>query len=127
MPMEKPAYGQPCNSCGLCCENELCPLAQFVFPRAQAPCPALESDGDRRVCGLVANPVRYAPVRTSVNGADSMRAAGLLGIGAGIGCDARLFGEEISPPPDFLRALQDAKRTTNAERKNILRMWANAR
>ena len=58
--IQKPPHGQPCNGCGWCCQAELCPLAQAIFgePVVRA-CPALEQDGERYVCGLVAYPTAY--------------------------------------------------------------------
>jgi hypothetical protein len=57
---DKPPYGQPCNGCGQCCMNELCPLGNAVFKRWDGPCPALESEGERYACGLVKHPERRA-------------------------------------------------------------------
>src|SRR5687767_1795756 len=128
MTPEKPAYGSPCNSCGLCCRNEICPLGAIVFPRAFAPCPALERDGDREVCGLIANPSRYAPIRTSVYGNEVMSDAAAIGVGAGIGCDARLIEErDIKPPEDFLKRLAEVARSSARTRRKILPLWRNPR
>lgn len=38
---DKPKFMAPCNGCGLCCANELCPAAEIAFPDARPPCPAL--------------------------------------------------------------------------------------
>lgn len=120
---EKAPYGSPCNNCGLCCREELCPLAQMVFPRAiAAPCPALEKDGEREVCGFVKSPEQYRPVAVSIHGAEALRSAALYGIGAGIGCDARLEGEG-DPPPEFVKALMKAARAPLSARLNVVRLW----
>lgn len=52
----KPAYGLPCNGCGLCCTLSLCRAGAIAFPKAKAPCPALSYavDGTRTYFGLVA-------------------------------------------------------------------------
>ena len=57
----KPAAGQPCNGCGVCCTAEPCPVARVVFRCRSGPCPALAwfDDGRRYRCGLVARPGRY--------------------------------------------------------------------
>lgn len=124
----KPAYGSPCNNCGLCCQNEVCPLGQLVFTTAQAPCPALEIGGEGGKCGLIAHPERYAPIRTAVYGAEAMRDAAAFGVGAGIGCDARTEDERNAvPPPEFARAMAAVKRLSSAARNKIMRLWSNPR
>jgi hypothetical protein len=57
----KPAEGQPCNGCGVCCVLETCPLARLRFRQIKGPCRALAwSDTDRRYyCGLLAHPGQY--------------------------------------------------------------------
>lgn len=57
----KPAAGQPCNGCGVCCALETCPAARLRFRQAAGPCPALAwSEADARYrCGLLATPRRY--------------------------------------------------------------------
>jgi hypothetical protein len=57
----KPAEGQPCNGCGVCCALETCPLARLRFWRKKGPCPALEwSDEQARYhCGLLSRPGHY--------------------------------------------------------------------
>lgn len=92
----KPKHGQPCNSCGLCCQAMLCPLAQHLFQRdpAPGPCPALLRKGDGTSgCGVAADPSHYAPFKTALHGLETMRAFALLLIGANTGCDARFNGE----------------------------------
>lgn len=87
----KPAWGQPCNGCGLCCLAEPCPLGMLVSRRRRGACRALrwsEGEGCYR-CGLLAAPRRFLPW--------GLRwAAPVLGrlarrwIAAGIGCDATI-------------------------------------
>jgi hypothetical protein len=57
----KPALGQPCNGCGMCCAAERCPMAWLFLPLRSAPCAALEWDGEARCyrCGMVENPAKY--------------------------------------------------------------------
>ena len=74
--LEKPPYGSECNGCGGCCEDQLCPLASAVFPDWRTPCPALEPSGVRaKTCGLINDPMRYAPVRIAVQGRKGLSGA----------------------------------------------------
>jgi len=59
---DKPAFGAPCNGCGICCAAELCPVGRIVFRRRRGPCPALtwQAPERRHVCGLAAGP--FAPL-----------------------------------------------------------------
>jgi len=52
----KPAFGAPCNGCGVCCLTQLCPLGMLRYRRARGPCPALrwENDRQRYACGMLA-------------------------------------------------------------------------
>ena len=79
----KPALGQPCNGCGVCCLAEPCPLGVILSRRLKGACVALRWDGARYECGaLTAQP------------------SGLVGrvggwlvrrwIAAGAGCDCSL-------------------------------------
>ncbi len=127
-PIAKPSYGLPCNGCGLCCQNEICPLGQFAFPSWQAPCPALERDGDRFVCGLVNRPEVYAPIKTAVNGVEEMRAAAMHANGVGIGCDARLDEErDVVPPVEYTLAILRLARQPRSVSRKIEKLWSDAR
>lgn len=56
----KPAYGSPCNGCGWCCASEPCGIArEFIGSDGEGPCPALEHEGGRFVCGLIVRPLVY--------------------------------------------------------------------
>jgi hypothetical protein len=57
----KPAEGQPCNGCGVCCALETCPAARLRFLQTKGACPALAwSDSERRyLCGLLIDPEKY--------------------------------------------------------------------
>ncbi|RYF67964.1 MAG: hypothetical protein EOO29_36015, partial [Comamonadaceae bacterium] len=37
----KPAFGQPCNGCGVCCASEPCPAGVLVSRRRHGACAAL--------------------------------------------------------------------------------------
>ena len=98
---KKPRHGQPCNNCGLCCTATLCAIGYELFKNKTepaafglGPCPALINSGDGTyACGVVVNPQNYLPDNSDVGEA---RAAAMLLIGAGVGCDAWFNGE----PPD---------------------------
>lgn len=75
----KPAFGAPCNGCGLCCAAETCPLGMILFRRRRGPCPALEWRDDRYVCGVLAS---------RREGGWAARAVSRW-IAAGKGCDCR--------------------------------------
>jgi len=93
-PVQKPAYGSPCNNCGLCCRNELCPLGFELFGTWEGPCPAHETTPQGFACGLVLNPQRYRRARTMSRGRAVLSQAALRLIGSGAGCDAVAEGEK---------------------------------
>ena len=87
----KPALGQPCNGCGLCCLAEPCPLGMLVSRRRTGACAALRwSDADRRYwCGMVADPGGV----TGITHPWAVRALSALArrwIASGVGCDAQV-------------------------------------
>lgn len=122
----KPPYGSPCNNCGQCCRDNLCPLGEHVFERWEGPCPALEEDSLGSRCGLVASPRAYAPVRTSRFGARAMSGAAALLIGAGGGCDAQLEGEAVHPETR-LKMREAARAIPMAAIEAAARMWGFAK
>lgn len=84
----KPLYGSPCNSCGLCCVMEQCPLSEAVFG-TQALCPALEAlPTGGYGCGLIARPAAYGVGGDWASPVVSEAFAVILG--AGQGCDGVL-------------------------------------
>jgi len=102
---DKPPYGQPCNNCGQCCREVLCPLAMLLFRPSKfytapstnswrGPCPALDAENQ---CGAIKNPQAFSPVRTAVMGKEAMAAAAAQLVGAGKGCDAQVDGEPDDP------------------------------
>ena len=96
---KKPPHGQPCNNCGLCCMATLCDLGRAIFPHAPrvSKCPALyRTSRDTYACGVVMHPAVFAPpeVRDAEGmTTDKLRAAALIVVRAGQGCDARFNGE----------------------------------
>lgn len=92
----KPAVGQPCTCCGVCCALETCPAGRLRFRRAGGPCPALEwSAGDKRYhCGLLLRPTHYLGWLPAVAGTFASRCF-CRWIAAGQGCDC---SAEVEPP-----------------------------
>lgn len=101
----KPPYGSPCNNCGLCCMDQICPLGQMVLGRGpDGPCPALLPARPGHKCGMVADPERFAPEVTGKHGVNAARNAAAHLVGAGYGCDALIEGE--TPDPDARRRMR---------------------
>lgn len=122
MKLAKPPHGAPCNGCGLCCQHELCQLGIFVFDKATGPCPALTpADGGRFICGLVASPATWSPVRTALHGVKTMAEAALFLIGSGVGCDAHLIGEPVNLP--FRRWLSQQRERQWRKVERSMRAW----
>lgn len=83
--IKPPAFGSPCNGCGLCCKLEVCRIGKMVFGEAQAaPCPALEKEDGRYWCGIV---------RAEEKAGLPKMAADALGVGKG--CDSEFYPWEI--------------------------------
>jgi hypothetical protein len=89
----KPALGQPCNGCGICCLAEPCPVGMLVSRRRHGACELLRwSDAEARYrCGLLAEAQGRAGPLTRLWQAWARRM-----IAAGSGCDAQL---QIEPAP----------------------------
>lgn len=91
--LSKPAIGEKCNGCGLCCVATVCSTGSFAMglvenlgERAPGPCPALTPAGDgRHECGLVRRPKDWMP--RNPHGVTPLKNAVLLLIGSGSGCD----------------------------------------
>lgn len=94
----KPAEGQPCNGCGVCCLSAPCPIGIVLSRRLQGACVALQwSAPERRyVCGMLTAPLQAVGWRGKADGLFATRLAGWLRrlsarwIAAGIGCDSTL-------------------------------------
>ena len=79
--LTKPAYGEPCNGCGVCCQYETCPLARLRYWQVKGPCPALawSAEQGRYLCGMLVRAGWFKPLIHRW-------------IAAGIGCDC---GDEL--------------------------------
>ena len=85
----KPAFGTPCNGCGVCCAAQPCPVSWLLLGHRTGACPALQWHEPQRryACGMVATPagfLRWLPPHW--NGFAGRRFA--RWIAAGKGCDA---------------------------------------
>lgn len=121
--MDKPPHGQPCNGCGLCCRDSVCPLGETVLgvPRDR-PCPALRKAQDgTSACGLVVEPEAYAPVLAFLNGRESLSRAAAFLIGAGLGCD---WSRAHEPRDEaFTRFEWQYAKDHRQEAKWAIKMW----
>tara|TARA_R110001599_G_scaffold272028_2_gene473222 strand:+ start:91 stop:435 length:345 start_codon:yes stop_codon:yes gene_type:complete len=54
----KPAFGRPCNGCGVCCLDQPCPIGVVLSGRRQGACSALRWDAAQALyrCGAMAQP-----------------------------------------------------------------------
>jgi len=84
----KPAEGQPCNGCGVCCALETCPAARLRFRQSAGQCPALEwsTEQSRYRCGLLVRPDHYLGWLPAVGERLASRLFARW-IAAGKGCD----------------------------------------
>ena len=91
----KPAEGQPCNGCGVCCALEPCPAARLRFLQKAGPCPALEWSvvETRYHCGLLTRPAHYLGWLPSSGEAVARRLL-TRWIAAGKGCDCTASSDE---------------------------------
>jgi hypothetical protein len=85
----KPALGQPCNGCGVCCASEPCPAGMLVSRRRRGACNALQWQDAGRLyrCGLIATPAAFLP-RPLRWAAPALAAWARRAIGASRGCDS---------------------------------------
>jgi len=97
----KPAYGDPCNGCGVCCLAVQCPISIALFGDAEI-CPALVEAGNALACGLMIDTKAHVPEITDWGGATLTETFSLL-IGSGIGCDGQ--GDDEQPDAEVRRKL----------------------
>lgn len=84
--LDRPAFGSPCNSCGLCCLREQCPISLGFFGNHPV-CPALRQESPRLICGLCVDATPYLSSDLAQHGQLFTDAIRLL-LGAGQGCDS---------------------------------------
>ncbi|WP_311222526.1 MULTISPECIES: hypothetical protein [unclassified Acidovorax] len=85
----QPAWGTPCNGCGLCCLAEPCPLGMLVSRRRHGACMALRWDESavQYRCGLLTDPAGVTGWRRPW-ALRWLRGLARRWISAGTGCDA---------------------------------------
>lgn len=90
----QPAWGAPCNGCGLCCLAEPCPLGQVISRRRTGACAALRWDDSQALyrCGAISDAAGVLGPRWAW-AAPLLRRLARRWIAAGIGCDASLSRE----------------------------------
>ncbi|MCU0763988.1 MAG: hypothetical protein MUF76_13790 [Hydrogenophaga sp.] len=97
----KPALGQPCNGCGVCCLWEPCPLGQVVSRKRTGACRALRWDDAQRLyrCGVLTDTEALLGPRWQWL-ARPLRRLAHRWIAAGVGCDASLEATPDAPSGD---------------------------
>ncbi|MBB4842134.1 hypothetical protein HNP55_000629 [Paucibacter oligotrophus] len=101
----KPAWGAPCNGCGLCCLSEPCPIGMLVSRKRHGICKALRwsDEVNRYVCGMLLAPAEV--LGWPAQGLLSRWLAPWLArrsrrwIAAGLGCDAHIQALPQEPGP----------------------------
>jgi hypothetical protein len=104
----KPAPGQPCNGCGVCCLYEPCPLGSVLSRRRSGACAAVHWDAAlaRYRCGALTQ--KGAVLRAALPPGGRWLAPGLAcllrrfaarWIAAGQGCDCELVVDGGGPAP----------------------------
>lgn len=60
----KPAVGEACNGCGVCCAIETCPVSRVFLWQWRGPCRALEWHAEARHyrCGMLLHASRYLKI-----------------------------------------------------------------
>lgn len=87
--LRKPAFGSPCNGCGVCCLARPCPVANSFIGAHEGACPALEYEQGRYWCGMLRNAHRYMPGMAEKPFVSPVIADMLMAIGAWRGvCDS---------------------------------------
>ncbi len=97
----KPAFGAPCNGCGVCCLAEPCPVGILLSGRRTGTCVALRwSEQEARYrCGAVTEPASVLPPLLRRIAPLFSRLARRW-IAAGTGCDSSVEAKApLTPPP----------------------------
>ena len=93
----KPAWGVPCNGCGVCCLSEPCPVGVVLSRRTTGACVAVVWNDEihRYECGMITQPEAWLPLpwRWTRN---LMARLNRRWIAAGKGCDCDME-VEVAP------------------------------
>jgi hypothetical protein len=94
----KPAFGEPCNGCGVCCLVEPCPLGVVISRRRTGACDALRwtPDGAHYRCGALTGEVPGWSGRLPALLQSRWKALAGRWISAGRGCDCSLDASEAA-------------------------------
>jgi hypothetical protein len=84
---QKPAVGEPCNGCGVCCASEPCPIGMLASLSRRGRCKVLAWDATHRRyrCGLLPPAADGPPRPQTLRWRERLLRRW---IGAGIGCDS---------------------------------------
>lgn len=65
MAPDKPAWGAPCNGCGVCCLVQPCPIGMVLSGRRRGACAALRWCPEQAIyrCGALAQPQQVLAAR----------------------------------------------------------------
>lgn len=93
----KPALGETCNGCGVCCAAEPCPISLIFLLQRRGRCRALvwQAERSRYVCGMVSQPasfLRWLPLALDHWAGRQLARR----IAAGTGCDAEVDVERAA-------------------------------
>ena len=103
----KPAWGAPCNGCGVCCLAEPCPVGMVLSLKRRGACDALHWDPEqgRYRCGAIVQPVRVlrdalpAPIRILAPALAPLLvviARRTIAVGSGCDCDLLVVDPDSS-------------------------------
>lgn len=87
----KPAQGETCNGCGVCCALTTCPVARLRFLQVKGPCPALiwSATELRYRCNFLLRPAHYlSGLPRALEPLASRLFARWISAGSGCDCDA---------------------------------------
>lgn len=86
----KPAWGAPCNGCGVCCLAEPCPVGMLVSRRRTGACAAVAwvPAEQRYRCGVVLAPAQHLPRWLPAGALRWVSRLARRFIAAGRGCDS---------------------------------------